>query len=146
MDYYDLNGDGITDAIYVDQSGDGYIDAYLFDNNQDGYYEVVAGDADQNGSLELVISDVDVDGDYESVWADTDNNGDYETVFNTEANPASATYVEQGTVGGGTGGSGMNYDALANDPYAWAMWQDIQQSQYISGSTWLLPDGYEFVY
>lgn len=72
---YDLDGDGIEDTIGFDTDGDGVVDTFYADSNADGIVDAVFRDYDNDGIIDALFIDFEQDGVLDMFMVDTDGDG-----------------------------------------------------------------------
>ena len=123
---FDLNGDGITDALAVDHNGDGILDEIWYDTDYDGAYDSVLMDLNEDGIIDAAVDtdgdgvietayiandpddqeeysdggdalDLDGDGYYESTGFDTNHDGQYDAIVSDTTGDGNADTVYSDT-------------------------------------------------
>ena len=72
---YDLNKDGIVDAVGTDLDENGKVDMYIVNLNQDTEVDYVADDKNENGKIEAKGYDTNKSGNYDKWFYDTNEDG-----------------------------------------------------------------------
>lgn len=118
---FDLDGDGIPDALGSDTDGDGIPDTFGMDSNNDGIIDTwhTELDTDGDGLIDTIIDgqDYDQDGviDSQTIYHDYDQNGVYEEVIKAYDADGDG-YIDDFTAYQDQDGDG-NEDAIVREQY-----------------------------